>query len=378
MNSRAVRERLQDLHRRRLSRRPLQHSLVAVERGDGSFRWAEARGDAQPAGQSMRPETPYFIASIDKLLNATVAMRLAEQGHLAIEAPVAAYLSDAHIRGLHRLGGSDYSERLTVRHLLSHTSGLPDWLEDRAAGHPSFVDGVIADGDRAVTLDEIVAIVRELRPHFPPQDLSARHPKIRYSDTNFILLIAIIEAVTGEQISRVQERMLFHPLDMTQTWLAGRSEPAVPAPLPAALHYQGRPLEIPLLLHSFWGIYSTVADLVAFLRGLVQGRIFSDPGTFPLMRRWNRFGVPLDTAALRQPGWPIDYGFGLMRYRLPRVFTRLKPLPAVIGHSGSTGTWLFYCPEWDLLLAGTVDEVTAGAVPYRMMPEILSAVGPPE
>lgn len=67
-----------------------------------------------------------------------------------------------------------------------------------------------------------------------------------------------------------------------------------------------------------------------------------------------------------------------MRYRLPRIFTRLRQLPAVIGHSGSTGTWLFFCPEWDLLLAGTVDEVTAGAVPYRVMPEILGAIGPHE
>jgi hypothetical protein len=81
--------------------------------------------------------------------------------------------------------------------------------------------------------------------------------------------------------------------------------------------------------------------------------------------------LPLDRAALRAPGWPIEYGLGIMRFRLPRVLTPLHPLPAVIGHTGSTGCWLFYCPQWDLYLVGSVDEVTAGAVPYRIVPKML-------
>jgi hypothetical protein len=75
---------------------------------------------------------------------------------------------------------------------------------------------------------------------------------------------------------------------------------------------------------------------------------------------------------MRSPSWPIEYGFGIMRFRLPRVFTLMRPLPTALGHTGSTGCWLFYCPQWDMLLAGSVDEVTAGAVPYRIIPKILN------
>jgi hypothetical protein len=64
-----------------------------------------------------------------------------------------------------------------------------------------------------------------------------------------------------------------------------------------------------------------------------------------------------------------------MRFRLPRIFTRLRRLPAVIGHTGSTGCWLFYSPEWELLLAGSVDEVVAGALPYRIVPRMLIEAG---
>lgn len=319
----------------------------------------------------MAPETPYFIASIDKLLNATIAMLLIEQGRLAIDAPMTTCLPQSLTRGLHRRKGVDHSERITVRHLLSHTSGLPDWLEDRPAGGRTLVDQVLTDGDRAVSLDDIVAIVRDLPAHFAPQEPSAPRPRIRYSDTNFILVIAIIESVTGEPLSRVHERMLLRPLGMTRTWFAGRSAPVDRVVESAALHAEGRPLPIPELIQSSWGMYSTAADQFRFMRALVRGSIFADPATFHLMQRWTRFGFPLDKTALRLPGWPIEYGFGLMRFQLPRVFTRWRPLPAVIGHTGSTGTWLFYCPEWDLMLAGAVNEVTAGAVPFRVVPKIL-------
>jgi hypothetical protein len=90
-----------------------------------------------------------------------------------------------------------------------------------------------------------------------------------------------------------------------------------------------------------------------------------------MQQRWNRFGLPFDRAALRSPGWPIEYGLGIMRFRLPWIFTPLHPMPAVVGHTGSTGCWLFYCPERDLFLAGSVDEVTAGALPYRLVPRVL-------
>ena len=60
-----------------------------------------------------------------------------------------------------------------------------------------------------------------------------------------------------------------------------------------------------------------------------------------------------------------------MRFQLPRLFTGLKRLPAVIGHTGSTGCWLFWCPEMKMYLTGSVDEVSAGAVPYRLTPQLL-------
>ena len=57
-----------------------------------------------------------------------------------------------------------------------------------------------------------------------------------------------------------------------------------------------------------------------------------------------------------------------MRVRCPKPS---RPVPAVIGHTGVTGSWLFYCPELDVYLTGTVDQFTAAGVPFRFVPKML-------
>jgi CubicO group peptidase (beta-lactamase class C family) len=378
-------QRLQELVNGLVSRKGIQHAITAVARCDGSLRWVGAVGDANPDGTPMRPDTPFFIASVDKLFTATVILKLRERRQVDLDDSISTYLPQTLIGGLHRLSGVDYTNTITVRHLLSHTSGLADWLEDRPKGGRSLVERLIQEGDLALSIDDLFHIVRDqLSPHFPPQPVEARRQKVRYCDTNYILLIAIIEAVTGQRLHQVHEELLFRPLALRHTWLAGHSRPLEPTPEPATLWVDDRPMDIPLFFQSSWAVYSTAEDTLSFLRALIRSEVFDDPATLPLMqRRWNRFGVPLDRAALRLPSWPIEYGLGFMRFhdpllkllaRLPRVVVPIYPAPAVIGHTGSTGSWLFHCPQLNVLLAGTVDQARAGAVPYRLVPKILEVV----
>jgi CubicO group peptidase (beta-lactamase class C family) len=365
--------RLEKLLSSLMARKPVKQAIMAVESVDRSVRWVGTSGEANPDGTPMQPDTPFFIASIDKLFNATIAMKLNESRLLDLDEKISTYLPHTLTRGLHRIRGVDYSDKITIRHLLGHTSGLADWLEDRPRGGRSLVERVIDDGDMALGIEDIVPLVRDqLKPHFPPQDLSKGRQRARYCDTNYILLIAVIEAATGQPLHRVHEELLYRPLDLRHTYFPEHSQPLEPTPQATVLRFEGRPIHIPLLMRSMWGIYSTAGDTLAFLRSFVRGEVFRDPATLASMqKRWNRFGLPLDRAALRSPGWPIEYGLGIMRFRLPRILTPLHPMPLVLGHTGSTGCWLFYCPEWDMFLSGSVDEVSAGAVPYRIVPKIL-------
>lgn len=359
------------------TRKPNKQAIIAVESGGRSFRWIGTKGQIDPNGAMVCEDTPFFLASIDKLYNATIAMMLNESGQLDLDDSISIFLPNSITRGLHQYGGIDYSDRITVRHLLSHTSGLADWLEDYSKTGSRLIDKIIKQGDLSLTINDLADLVREqLKPHFPPQDLSVKHPKVRYSDTNYMLIIAIIEAVTGEPLYQVHEQLLYKPMDLRHTYFPGLSQPLDTTSEPMSLRARGEPLHIPLLLCSIRGIYSTAKDTLTYLRRFMRGDMFQYPGTLVSMQNnWHKFGFPMDRAALHTPGWPIEYGLGIMRFRLPRLLTPLHSMPTVLGHTGSTGCWLFYCPGLDLFLSGSVDEVTAGTIPYRVVPKLLSILG---
>jgi D-alanyl-D-alanine carboxypeptidase len=372
-----VRQRMRELTRGLLSRKGVRHTIVAVESGDGSFRWIDAVGEADPSGRPMRVDTPVLIASVTKLYIAAATLKLYERGLIALDEPIVAYLPAGSIRGLHRLNGIDHSEKITARQLLSHTSGLADWLEDRPKGESSLIDELDRGEDREIGVDGVIERVRQqLTGHFPPQAPAAERQRVRYSDTNYQLLIGIVEALTGQPLPRAFEELLYRPLGLRHTWHPGDA-PLEPTAAPATIWAGDQPFEQPLLLRSFRDLYSTAADGLVFMRALMRGEVFDGPATAAVMRsRWNRFGLPRDAVSLRLPGWPIEYGLGLMRFRMPRIFTPFRPLPAVVGHTGVTGSWSFYCDEWDLYFWGTVDQVTAAPVPFRFVLEQLRALEP--
>ncbi len=233
------------------------------------------------------------------------------------------------------------------------------------------------EGDFAWSVEEALDAVRErMTPHFPPQPADTPRPRVRYCDTNYLLLIAVIEATAGRPLAAMYDEAIFRPLGLRRTWLPGHSTPAETVPEPAAIWFHDQVVAMPLAHRSLFSVFSTAEESIRILRGLMRGGVFAKPETFGLMTNpWRRFGFPRDAAALRAPSWPIEYGRGLMRFRLPRLFTPFRPLPAVIGHTGSTGSWLFFCEELDLFLAGNVSQATAGPVPFHFVPKVLRAAG---
>lgn len=367
-------EHLQALLDGLLRKRGVRHAVLAVESGDGRVRWVGAAGEADDSGRQMTPATPYLIASVTKLYIAAVVLRLAERGLIGLDVPFAEYLPAAIADRLHVLDGVDRTRRITVRHLLAHASGLPDHLEDRPKGGRPLIDRVLTEGDREVRLEEVASIVREeLRPYFPPQDLQQTgRVRIRYSDTNYQLLIGIVEAVLARPWREAVRAELLEPLGLRHTWAPG-GRPLDATEEPATLWAGTAIVRVPRLLASMGDLYSTAADQIRFLRALMTAEVFADPATLDEMgARWNRFGF--DPTTPRLPGWPIEYGAGMMRFALPRWLMPLARVPPVVGHTGSTGTWLFYCPELDVYTCGGVDQVTAAAVPFRTVPQLLGVL----
>ncbi len=382
MRQTQITRRLDTLLDELIKRKDTHSAILAVASGDGAFHWTGARGAISEGGAPLTPATPWFIASITKLFIASTVMRMVEEGELALEDRIVDRLPASVTDRLHVLNGEDRTDRITVEHLLGHASGLADYIEDYPAhqrgeesDRRSLVEVLVEDGDRAWSLEDTVRWVRErLKPHFVPQPLDARRVRIRYSDTNYQLLIGIIEARRNAPFVQVLADLILDPLALENTWLPGHPRGGGPEPGVAAIYAGAQVVRLPRFMAAIADMNSNCDDLIRFLKAMAGGRLFRNPDTARRMQtRWRRFSLPLDRAALRQPSWPIEYGLGIMRFRLPRFLSPFRPLPQVVGHTGSTGTWLFHAPEPDLYLTGTVNQITAGAVPFQVIPRVLRA-----
>jgi CubicO group peptidase (beta-lactamase class C family) len=347
-----------------LKGKDIHNLLLGLQSGDAQFKWAGAAGIAVPeTGASMQPDTPFFIASVTKMYTAAAVMLLKESGKLKLDDKIQEYLPEELIAGLHRYQGVDYTQSITIRHLVSHTSGIADYFLQKPKGGQNFMERLLKEGDLEWDPAGAVRIATEdLEPNFPPADFSnaqGQPLKASYSDTNYQLLGVIIEAAAGAPLHQVFEQFFFAPLELNQTYLYGYPREQISeAKEPAHLFYKQREMRLDKAMKSFWadgGIVSTLDDSLRFIQAFMSGGLFQNPQTLPDMMHWNKIF------------FPMEYGYGLMRFKLPWFMSPFNPSPEMIGHSGSTGAFLYYAHELDLYLAGTINQSASQSAPFRLM-----------
>lgn len=339
----------------------VRNCVLSVMKGDGSFSWSGAAGIASQDGQvPMTKDTPIYIASITKLYTATAIMRLYEKGALSLDDPMSRYLPKELIQGIHVYKGKDYSHKITIKELLSHTSGIADYYTEKPKGGKNLFELFLEKPERSWTVDETIERARDdLEPNFQPGTDAS------YSDTNFQLLGKVIEAITGKPLHIVYEDFFFRPLGLKHTWLTGRSEPQLaPSAAPADIFYKDMNITKTRSNGAYWadgGIVSTAEECIIFLRALNEGRIVSGD-TLKLMHNWHKLQFPL------------QYGYGTMYFKLPRFITMVMKVPPLWGHSGSTGSFLYYSEDLNLYIAGSINQVESKSKPFRLMLRVMKAI----
>jgi len=328
----------------------IRNCVLAVTCGNGSYSWAGAAGIAHQDGQvPMTNDTPVYIASVTKLYTAAAIMKLYEEGALSLDDPISKYLPADLIKGIHFYKGKDYSNEITIEQLLAHTSGIADYYMEKGKDGKSAFDILVADPDSYWTVDGAVARTRdELQPHFAPGAGAF------YSDANFLLLGRIIENVSQKPLQTVYEDYIFRPCGCTHTWLVNLSRPQVASGAPADIFYNGRAITRMRLNGADWadgGIISTAGDMIIFLKALNEGEIVSK-SVLQLMHEWHKLE------------FPIQYGYGTMYFELPGLMSKVTKLTPLWGHSGSTGSFLYYSEDLDLYIAGTIDNVGSDSKPF--------------
>ena len=338
----------------------VRNCVLSVMKGDDSFSWSGTAGIASQDGQvPMSKDTPIYIASITKLYTATAIMRLYEKGVLSLDDPMSRYLPEELIQGIHVFKGKDYSHEITIKELLSHTSGIADYYTEKPKGGKSLFDLFLEEPERSWTVDETIERARDLEPNFPPGTDAS------YSDTNFQLLGKVIEAITGKPLHMVYEDFFFRPLGLKHTWLTDRSEPRfTPTAAPADIFYKDMNITNIRSNGSYWadgGIVSTAEECIIFLKALNEGRIVGGD-TLKLMHNWHKLQFPL------------QYGYGTMYFKLPWFINMVMKVPPLWGHSGSTGSFLYYSEDLNLYMAGSINQVESKSKPFRLMLRVMKAI----
>lgn len=294
-------------------------------------------------------DQPYFIASVTKLFTTAVILNLSFKGKLSLEDKISKHLNGSILNGLHNYNGVDYSSDLTIVQLLSHTSGLPDYFQNKGPMEKSLEDEITQGNDQFWTFEQAIERTRAMKPLFIPGAKGKAH----YSDANFQLLGKIIENITGKPYSKNVEELITTPLQLNHTYLYQDSTDRKPK----SLYYKSKPLNIPKAMTSFGsdgGIVSTSPDMLVFIEAFFKGKLF--PYDYlESLQKWNKIFFPLQS------------GIGIHRLKLPWIFNPAGTIPAFIGHSGLSGALAFYSQRENLFITGTVNQVAHPDLSFRLM-----------
>jgi CubicO group peptidase (beta-lactamase class C family) len=294
----------------------LAHDGVVVNRSRAGYasQYADQQGTKLPADQwvPMRDDTIFDMASISKLFTSIAVMQLVERGQVDVDAPVSRYLPEFGVNG---------KEPITVKQLLTHTSGLkpdlPLWRDwpDKAAR---------------------VKAVMDVAPDYP----AGTH--YTYSDLNLITLGVLVERMTGSTLDAVVRSGITEPLRMVDT---GYNPPTSKLDRIAATEYQVTPPRgmVRGQVHdeNAWslggvaghaGVFSTASDMAILAQAIMNGGIYAGRRVL----RKDSVQAMLTDYNGAFPGNAHGLGFELDQL----FYMGGLSSPATAGHTGYTGTTL--------------------------------------
>jgi D-alanyl-D-alanine carboxypeptidase len=333
-------------------------AALAVDLPSRAIRWRGAAGTADPdLGIDNSADRPVRIASNTKTYVAATVLRLSEEGLLDIDDPIAAHLPDETVSLLSSEGYNP--DTMTVRHLLTHTSGLYDHSDSQKYG-----DAIMAEPHHEWSrAEQIEAAMAWGEPWGEPGEVYT------YCDTGYVLLGRIIEQVSGQPLAVAVRALLgFDALGLRSTWWEDL-EPA-PEGVPGRSHQFIDDTDTTGFDPSFdlfggGGLVATVGDLAEFYRALFTGGVFSDPATVDLMLTTVDGARPrpdADEAALT----PGAYRMGIWVVEIEGV--------TAYAHSGFWGTAAVYVPEIDMAVAATVNQNKAKEAMWELVARSIAIV----
>jgi CubicO group peptidase (beta-lactamase class C family) len=269
--------------------------VVLLAKGD-KILFEKAYGDANKDFKiPNNVNTKFNLGSMNKMFTAVAIAQLVEAGKLSFDDPLGKFMPD--------FLDKDSAQKIKIKHLLTHTSGLGSYFGER------FLNSSRANYR---TIDDYLELVKAEKPAFEPGT------RWSYSNTAFLVLGKVVEKASGEDYFEYMRRHIYKPVGMrnTDTFELDRVNSNLAVGYGKEFTDKGVEFRNNIFLHVISGGpagdgYSTVQDLLKFSLALQNGTLIK-PETLKMMR--------LPKPELNSP----DYGYGLM----------LDPQRGIFGHGG--------------------------------------------
>ena len=299
----------------------------------------------------VKPDSVFLLASITKPVTACALMLLVDRGQVSLDDPVSLYLPEFQ-------GGN--RDKVRVRYLLAHTSGMPDMLPENTELRRAHAP-----------LSEFVRCATQTPLLYSP------NTNFSYQSKGLLLASEIVERVTGKRLRDFEEEEIFQPLGMIDTALGlGRFKISETVWCGTSMEetkdQQRFGPNSPYwrdLGNPWGGIHSTGPDLAILLQTMLSGggdagkRVFSPAAVKTMTTDQN--------GTLNAP-WGL--GWGLAGSKAWNFFGELVS-PATFGHTGATGTVAWADPEQELLCVILTNQmVDNGSLLWRVSNVVSSAV----
>jgi D-alanyl-D-alanine carboxypeptidase len=293
----------------------------------------------------------YHIASIGKVFTNVLIHKAIISKKISLDDNILKYLSKDLIGNLYIYENENYSNQVTIKMLLDHTSGVADYFEGDST--QSGLKEILSNPDYFWNPSEILNFTKK---HFSSK--SKPGSQFYYSDTGYILLGLILEKTYKDSFESILAKNILNPLKMNDTNVHLRSLPINKSDKEISKMFLGDVDVTKFKSVSMdWaggGIVSTNQDLFKFQKAL-----------------WNGDLIPLDVVN----SWKgnnkfhegIYYGTGLMTVRFGDMLFIMKGTPDLYGHSGLLSTLMFYSPDYDLHIISNFGSTDSVSKSFEMM-----------
>ncbi len=343
-----VQEQIESIFRQQVnSDKKLKNAylLVHSEKLRIDINIAEGKTD----GIQANPKQANHLASVGKLFTATVIAMLHDKGLLYFDDKIVKYIDKDLTRGLHIYKGKDYSGDISIKHLLTQTSGLNDVFFP-------LLKKMIKNPNLKMTVRETLEWGKaNQKPVGKPGQ------KHFYTDTNYYLLGIIIENITKKSFHEAVNEMIFQPLRMENAYINGFSEPKIKSYYPPAHIYLYNinfidNKRIAQIDYAGGGVVAPLNEYLIFMKALVNNQ---------LVKKETLKKMIYDDIKMGFPAIGFDYGYSIWKPKAIPLFLPGKYF--CWGCVGITGAFMFFHPQTETYVIGTFNDKSYTSKALRFM-----------